>query len=105
VIRALWNKKRTNEARIMTDEPAKPARPDLFAHPTPMEFDYKPLLSALRECRLRMTDFMAKTGPRNPIYVEGESLIAYIDAVARLTRVAGAVKFVTRGRDDPGDPA
>jgi hypothetical protein len=69
--------------------------PDPFAHPTPGEFDYKPLLLALRECRLRLTEFMAKTGQRNPVYVEGESLIAYIDAVARLTRVPGAVKFVT----------
>lgn len=37
--------------------------------------------------------------PRNPAYVEGESLIAYIDAVARLTRINGAVKFVTRETD------
>ncbi len=76
-------------------------KPDLFAHPSPSEFDYKPLLSALRECRLRLVEFMAKTGPRNPVYVEGESLIAYIDAVARLTRVPGAVKFVTGRKGDP----
>lgn len=85
----------------MTDTPGDPGKPDLFAHPSPAEFDYRPLLMALRECRLRLAEFMAKTGPRNPVYVEGESLIAYIDVVARLTRVPGAVKFVTRKADDP----
>ena len=75
----------------MTD---KPEGPDLFAHPSPTEFDYRPLLLALRECRLRIMEFMAKSGPRNPAYVEGESLIAYIEAVARLKRVPGAAKFI-----------
>lgn len=75
-------------------------KPDLFAHPSPSEFDYRPLLAALKECRLRLAEFMAKTGPRNPVYVEGESLIAYIDAVARLTRVPGAVKFVSGKKGD-----
>jgi hypothetical protein len=82
------------QAAIMTD------KPDPFAHPSPTEFDYKPLLLALRECRLRLVEFMAKSGQRNPVYVEGESLIAYIDAVARLTRVPGAVKFVTGKASD-----
>lgn len=68
--------------------------PDLFAHPDPRHFDYKPLLLALRECRLRVIEFMAKAGPRNPAYIEAESLIAYIDAVARLTRIDGAGRFV-----------
>ena len=76
----------------MTD---KPEKRDLFAHPDMAEFDYMPLLKALRECRLRLNEFMARTGPRNPAYVEGESLIAYIDAVARLTRVPDASGFVT----------
>ena len=77
----------------MSDDPPKP---DMFAHPAPTEFDYKPLLEALRECRLRIGEMMKKTGPRNPMYVEAESLLAYIDAVARLTRVPGALKFVQR---------
>jgi len=84
----------------MSDTPKQPDQPDPFAHPDPLSFDYKPLLVALRECRFRLTEFMAATGQRNPVYVEGESLIAYIDAVARLTRVPGAVKFVTREVDD-----
>jgi hypothetical protein len=75
-------------------------RPDLFAHPDPKDFDYKPLLLALRECRLRINEFMAKAGPRNPAYVEAESLIAYIDAVARLTRIDGAGRFVARETDE-----
>ncbi len=73
---------------------------DLFAHPDPAVFDYKPLLSALRECRAKLVEFMGETGPRNPVYVEGELLIAYIDAVARLTRVPGAARFVTGESDD-----
>jgi hypothetical protein len=84
----------------MSDAPKSPGETDLFAHPSPKEFDYKPLLAALRECRFQLVEFMGKTGPRNPVYVEAESLIAYIDAVARLTRIPNAVKFVTRKRDD-----
>ena len=83
----------------MTD---KPEEPDLFAHPRPTEFDYRPLLVALRECRLRATEFMARTGPRNPAYVECESLLAYIEAVARLTRVPGAAKFIRQKPKEPG---
>jgi hypothetical protein len=84
----------------MASAPKDPGKNDLFAHPDPKNFDYKPMLAALRECRLRLVEFMGKTGPRNPAYVEAESLIAYIDAVARLTRIPDAVKFVTRERDD-----
>lgn len=80
----------------MTDD--KPGKPDLFAHPSPTEFDYKPLLTALRECRIRVAEFMARSGPRNPAYIEAESLIAYIDAVARLTRVPGATTFIKRDK-------
>jgi hypothetical protein len=79
-----------------------PDKPDLFAHPSITEFDYKPLLTALRECRLRLLEFMARTGPRNPAFIEGESLIAYIDAVARLTRVPGATKFIKQKPKEPG---
>ena len=75
-------------------------KPDLFAHPDPRDFDYKPLLVALRECRLRVIEFMEETGARNPAYIEAESLIAYIDAVARLTRIEGAGRFVTREIDE-----
>jgi hypothetical protein len=83
----------------MTD---KPEGPDLFAHPSPIEFDYRPLLLALRECRFRVAEFMARTGPRNPAHVEGESLVAYIDAVARLTRVPGAAQFLRQRPNEPG---
>ena len=83
----------------MSDD-EKPDKADLFAHPSPTEFDYRPLLVALREARRQLLAFMERTGPRNPVFVEGESLIAYIDAVARLTRVPGAVKFVTRKKDE-----
>ena len=47
-----------------------------------------------------VTEFLAETGPRNPARAEAESLISYIDAVAQLTRIPDAVKFVTRERDD-----
>jgi hypothetical protein len=75
-------------------------KPDLFAHPDPRDFDYKPLLIALRECRQRVTEFMSATGVRNPAYIEAESLVAYIDAVARLTRIEGAGRFVAREVDE-----
>lgn len=84
----------------MTDTPKSPGSPGPFDHPDPMEFDYKPMLAALRECRFRLLEFMERTGPRNPVHVEGESLIAYIDAVARLTRIPGAVNFVIRETDE-----
>ena len=48
------------------------------------------------------TEFMARTGPRNPAYVECESLVAYIEAVARLTRVPGAAKFIRQKPKEPG---
>jgi hypothetical protein len=83
----------------MTD---KSGGPDLFAHPSPSEFDYRPLLLSLRECRLRVMEFMGRAGPRNPAYVEAESLIAYIEAVARLTRVPGASKFIRQKPKEPG---
>ena len=83
----------------MTD---KPEGPDLFAHPSPTEFDYRPLLLALRECRIRVKEFMARTGPRNPAYVESESLVAYVEAVARLTRVPGAAKFIRQKPRETG---
>ncbi|WP_088342993.1 MULTISPECIES: hypothetical protein [Rhodomicrobium] len=84
----------------MTDD--KPDKADLFAHPSLTEFDYKPLLVALRECRFRVAEFMGRTGPRNPAHIEGESLLAYIDAVARLTRVPGAMKFIKQRPKEPG---
>ena len=64
----------------MTD---KPEGPDLFAHPSPTEFDYRPLLLALRECRFRVMEFMART-------------------VTRLTRVPGAAKFLRQKAKEPG---
>lgn len=74
---------------------------DLFHHPAPDVFDYAPVLASLKEARARIVELMRETGPRNPMYVEAESLIAYIDAVARLTRVSGALKFV-KGEKTPG---
>ena len=85
----------------MAEPPETPEEPDPFAHPSPTEFDYRPLLVALREARLRLQEFMGRTGARNPVRIDGESLIAYIDAVARLTRVPGAVTFVKRSGGDP----
>ena len=38
--------------------------------------------------------FTIASGLRNPAYRETEALIAQIDAVAALTRVAGAAEFV-----------
>jgi hypothetical protein len=67
---------------------------DLFFHPTPETFDYAPVLASLKEARARIVELMRETGPRNPMYVEAESLVAYIDAVARLTRVSGALRYV-----------
>jgi len=84
----------------MSDTPKPPGKPGQFDHPDPSEFDYKPLLVALRECRLQLSAFMERTGPRNPVTIEGESLVAYIDAVARLTRVPGAAEFVARQTDE-----
>jgi hypothetical protein len=83
----------------MTDQPQGA---DPFAHPTPSEFDYRPLLLALRECRLRAKEFMGRLGTRNPAYSETEALLAYVDAVARLTRVPGASKFVRQKAKEPG---
>lgn len=85
---------------VMSDGPEEPSEPDLFAQPSPQDFDYKPLLAALRECRFCVVEFMAKTGAHNPVYTESEALIACIDAVARLTRIPDAAKFVARERDD-----
>ena len=69
-------------------------KPDIFTHPRPEAFDYKALLRALRECRQHVTGLMSETGRCNAMYAEAEWLVAYIDTVARLTRVAGAMKFV-----------
>jgi hypothetical protein len=74
-------------------------RPDLFAQPDPTEFDYRPLLESLRECRMRLGEIISRTGPRNPLRVESANLLSQIDSVARLTRVPGALKFVRRRRE------
>jgi hypothetical protein len=60
-------------------------------------------LLALRECRLRAKAFMGRLGTRNPAYSETEALLAYVDAVARLTRVPGASKFVRQKPKESGD--
>ena len=74
-------------------------RPDLFAQPGPTEFDYRPLLEALRECRLRLGEIIGRTGVRSPLRVESANLLSQIESVARLTRVPGALKFVRRKRE------
>lgn len=80
------------------DDSQKPQNP--FAHPDPAAFNFRPLLLALRECRLRLLELMEATGSRNPLFLASESLLAYIDNVARLTRVPGAMKFL---RQDEGN--
>ncbi len=76
-----------------------PGRPDPFLQPDPTEFDYRPLLEALRECRIRLGEILGRAGPRSPLRVEADNLVSQIDTVARLTRVPGALKFVRRKRD------
>lgn len=70
--------------------------PDPFAQPSPLAFDYRPLLEALRECRIRANEVIGATGPRSPLHLEGGALVYQIDSVARLTRVPGALTFVRR---------
>jgi hypothetical protein len=79
-----------------------PARPDPFLHPDPGDFNYRPLLETFRDCRIRLGEMMASVGRRTQIYVESERLLDQIDAVARLTRVPAAVKFVRRKPKEKG---
>lgn len=81
------------------DHTQKP--PDPFAHADPAAFDYRPLLLALRECRLRLLELIAATGARNPLCHASESLLASVDNVARLTRVPGAMKFIRQHENMP----
>ena len=67
---------------------------DPFYHPTPEEYDYNRLLEALRQCRVMARQLTLTCGLRNPAFRETEGLLAQIDAVAALTRVSGAYKFV-----------
>ena len=76
-----------------------PGRPDPFGQPDPTQFDYRPLLEALRECRIQINEMMSRTGPKNPMAIEAAELLSQIDSVARLTRVPGALKFVRRKRE------
>jgi hypothetical protein len=71
-------------------------RPDPFRQPDPGDFNFRPLLLALRDCRIRLGEMMSVTGSRTQIYVTAETLLDQIDMVARLTRVPAAVKFVRR---------
>jgi hypothetical protein len=74
-------------------------RPDPYAQPGPTEFDFRPLLEALRDCRIRLGEIIARTGLGNPLHIEAGQLLSQIDSVARLTRVPGALKFVRRRRE------
>jgi hypothetical protein len=76
-----------------------PARPDPFLQPDPGDFDYRPLLRSLRECRIRIGEMMSRLGSRTQIYIESVSLLDQMDTVARLTRVPAAVKFVRRKKE------
>jgi hypothetical protein len=75
------------------------ARPDPFRQPDPGDFNFRPLLEALRDCRIRIGEMMSATGSRTQLYVTAEGLLDQIDMVARLTRVPAAVKFVRRKKE------
>jgi hypothetical protein len=75
------------------------ARPDAYWQPDPGDFNFRPLLEAFRECRLRVGEMMSVTGARTQLYVTAESLLDQIDMVARLSRVPAAVKFVRRKKE------
>lgn len=85
----------------MTDDDS--GKPDPFRQPGPSQYDYRPLLEALRECRIRVVEMMDLTGAENPLKREGSELLSQIDSVARLTRVPGAVKFVRRKKEPKPD--
>lgn len=76
-----------------------PGRPDPFRQPDPGDFDYRPLLRSMRECRHRVDEMMSHVGSRTQIYIEAVTLLDQIDTVARLTRVPAAVKFVRRKKE------
>jgi hypothetical protein len=82
----------------MSDD-VPPRGPDPTRQLDPGDFDYRPLLQALRECRIRIGEMMSRTGARTQIYIEAVSLLDQIDTVARLTRVPAAVKFVRRKKE------
>jgi hypothetical protein len=80
-----------------------PAKPDPFRQPDPGDFDYRPLLRSLRDCRIHIGEMMSRLGARTQIYIEAVSLLDQIDTVARLTRVPAAVKFVRRKKETKPD--
>jgi hypothetical protein len=73
-----------------------PPPPDPFVQPDPGDYNYRPLLESIRDCRTRVGEMMANVGRRTQIYVESEQLLHQLDTVARLTRVPAAVRFVRR---------
>jgi hypothetical protein len=74
-------------------------RPDPYRQLDPGDFNYRPLLEALRDCRIRVGELMSVTGARTQLYVSAETLLEQMDTVARLTRVPAAVRFVRRKKD------
>jgi hypothetical protein len=84
----------------MSDDDRAP--PDPTAQPDPGEFNYRPLLEALREVRIRIGEMMTSVGRRTQLYIESEKLLDQIDTVARMTRMPAAVKFVRRKPKDQG---
>lgn len=76
-----------------------PGEADPFRQPDPGDFDYRPLLRSLRDCRIRIGEMMSEVGARTQIYIEAVTLLDQMDTVARLTRVPAAVKFVRRKKE------
>lgn len=80
----------------MVQRPRRKAR-NAFHHPDETEVSYAAMLDAMAACRREVQAFQARCGQRNPAYEEARALIERIDAVARLTRVPGAIDLVQRG--------
>ena len=85
----------------MVQQPRRSARGP-FHHPEQDAFDYHLMLEAFAMCRREAERFKFACGVRNPAYREAEALVQQIDAVALLTRVAGAVERVKPAA--PPDP-
>ncbi|MFY0609951.1 MAG: hypothetical protein JXQ99_00385 [Hyphomicrobiaceae bacterium] len=79
----------------MIQRPRRTAR-DPFHHPDQDEVSYEMMLEAMAMCRREVQAFRAQCGARNPAFREAQALVEQIDAVARLSRVAGAEQIVSK---------